>query len=60
MARDDGEPISNGRLDRHAAEIKALRDALFAVLLFGGVALINGILAMLLIALFQSIGWWEI
>ena len=58
--RDDGEPISRGRLDRHAAEIKALRDSLFVAAFFGGVVLINGILAILLIEFFQSIGWWEV
>lgn len=58
--RDDGEPISRGQLDRRAAEIKALRDSLFAAAYFGGVILINGILAILLIEFFQSIGWWEI
>lgn len=58
--RDCGEPISRGQLDRRAAEIRALRDSLFAAILFGGVVLINGILAILLIELFQSIGWWEV
>jgi hypothetical protein len=58
--RDDGEPISRGQLDRHAAEVRALRDSLFAAALFGGVVLINGILAILLIEFFQSIGWWEV
>ena len=58
--RDDGEPISHGQLDRRAAEARALRDALFAVALFTGVVLINGILAILLIELFQTIGWWEV
>ena len=57
---DDGEPISGGQLDRRAAEMKALRDSLFAAAFFGGVVLINGILAILLIAFFQSIGWWEV
>ena len=58
--RDDGEPISRGQLDRRAAEVKALRDSLFAAAVFGGVVLINGILAILLIEFFQSIGWWEV
>lgn len=58
--RDDGEPISRGQLDRRAAEARALRNALFAAALFGGVVLINGILAILLIEFFQSIGWWEV
>lgn len=58
--RDDGEPIIRGQLDRCSVEIRALRDSLFAVGFFGGVVLINGILAILLIEFFQSIGWWEI
>ena len=48
-----------GQLDRKAAEARALRNALFAVSLFTGVVLVNGILAILLIELFQVIGWWE-
>ena len=58
--RDHGEPISRGQLDRRAAEIRALRDALFVAAFFGGVVLINGVLAILLIEFFQSIGWWEV
>lgn len=58
--RDDGEPISRGQLDRRAAEIRALREALFVVAFFGGVVLINGILAIVLIEFFQSMGWWEV
>jgi hypothetical protein len=58
--REDGEPISRRQLDRRAAEIKALRDSLFVAAFFGGVVLINGILAILLIEFLQSIGWWEI
>jgi hypothetical protein len=58
--REDGEPISRGQLDRRAAEIKALRDSLFVAAFFGGVVLINGILAIVLIEFFQSIGWWEV
>jgi len=58
--RDDGEAISAGQLDRRAAEVRALRDSLFAAAVFSGVILINGILAILLIEFFQSIGWWEV
>jgi hypothetical protein len=58
--RDEGEPISRGQLDRRAAEIRALRDTLFVAAFFGGVVLINGVLAILLIEFFQSIGWWEV
>jgi hypothetical protein len=57
---DDGEPISRGQLDRRPAEIKAYRDSLFVVAFFGGVVLVNGVLAILLIEFFQSIGWWEV
>ena len=39
---------------------KALRDSLFVAAFFGGVVLINGILAIFLIEFFQSIGWWEV
>jgi hypothetical protein len=60
VMRDDGEPISRGQLDRHAADVRALRDSLFVAAFFGGVVLINGILAILLIEFFQSIGWWEV
>jgi hypothetical protein len=58
--RDDGEPISRGQLDLRATEIRALRDSLFVAAFFGGVVLINGILAILLIEFFQAIGWWEV
>lgn len=58
--RDDGEPISRGQLDRRAAEIRALRDTLFVAAFFGGAVVINGILAILLIEFFQSIGWSEV
>jgi hypothetical protein len=57
---DDGEPISRGRLDRSGTEMRALRDSLFAAALFGGVVLINGILAIFLIEFLQLIGWWEV
>jgi hypothetical protein len=58
--RDDGEPISRGQVDRRAADGRALRDSLFIVALFGCVVVVNGILAILLIEFFQSIGWWEV
>jgi hypothetical protein len=57
-SRDDGEPISAGRRDRQAAEARTLGNVLFAVALFTGVVLINGILAILLIELFRAAGWW--
>jgi hypothetical protein len=56
--RDDGEPISRGQLDRKAAERRALANALFAVGLFAGVVLVNGLLAILFIELMQAVGWW--
>ena len=49
---------AKGRLDRRAAEARALRDALFGVALFAGVVLVNGILAILFIALMQALGLW--
>jgi len=58
--RDNGEPISRGQLDRGAAEIWTLRDSLFVVALIGGAVLIDGILAILLIEFFQSMGWWPV
>jgi hypothetical protein len=57
---DDGEPISRGHLDRRAAEARALRNTLTFVAVFTGAVLINGILAILLIELFQAIGGWEV
>jgi hypothetical protein len=56
--RDIGEPLSRGQVDRRAAEARALRDALFGVALFTGVVLVNGILAILFIALMQALGLW--
>ena len=59
--RDDGEPMSAGRLspkDRRRIERRALGDALLAAALFGGVVLVGGVLGIVLIALFQSLGWW--
>lgn len=49
LIRDDGEPISVGRRDRHAVERRALSNALFAAALFGGVVLVNGVLFILLL-----------
>jgi hypothetical protein len=58
--RDAGEPVSRGRLDRKAAEARALQNALFAVGLFAGIVLVNGILALLFIGFAQAIGWWDV
>ncbi len=57
--RDQGEPISAGRQDRRAAVGRAFGDVLFAVALFTAVVLVNGILAIMLIELFQAAGWWD-
>jgi hypothetical protein len=57
---DDGEPISRGQVDLRALERRALRNAMFGVALFAGVVLVNGILFILLIGLFQALGWWEV
>ena len=56
--RDGGEPLSRGQLDRRAADARALRDVVFTVALFSGVVLVNGILAILFIALMQALGLW--
>lgn len=56
--RDIGEPLSRGQVDRRSAEARAVRDALFGVALFTGVVLVNGILAILFIALMQALGLW--
>lgn len=56
--RDHGEPISKGQRDIRLAERRALADTLCAVGLFGGVVLVNGILAILLIELWRQLGWW--
>jgi hypothetical protein len=58
--RDDREPISRKQPERRAAEMRTLRDSLFVAAFFSGVVLINGILAILLIEFFRSIGWWEV
>jgi hypothetical protein len=47
-----------GRRDLSAVERRALGDALFAAVVFGGVVLVNGILAILLIELARFLGWW--
>ena len=58
--RDDGEPISRGQTDLEAVEADAFKNTLFAVALFTGVVLVNGILAILLIEFMQAIGWWGV
>ena len=56
--RDAGEPFSGGQIDRRDAEHGALRDALFFAVFVTGAVLVNGILAILFIALMQEIGIW--
>lgn len=56
--RDGGEPLSRGQMDRRAADARAFRDTLLMVGLFTGVVLVNGILAVLLIALMHALGLW--
>jgi hypothetical protein len=56
--RHVGEPLSRGQIDRRADEARALREAMFDVAFFTGVVLINGILAILFIALMQALGLW--
>jgi len=53
-----GEPLSRGQVDRRADEARGLREALFGVAFFTGVVLINGILAILSIALMEALGLW--
>ena len=55
----DGEPIGRGQLDRRSAEGQAFQEAVFATALFTWVVLVNGLLAIFLIELFQTIGCWE-
>jgi hypothetical protein len=55
-ARDAGEPISKGRVNRRAIEARQLRSALLGVALVAGIVLINAVLAILFIALIQSLG----
>ena len=57
---DPGEPIDAGRVDRLKPETEAVRNILYFVALFGGSILISGLLAILLIGWFQSIGVWEV
>lgn len=57
---NEGEPMSKGQIDRHAQDARALRDTLFAVAFFTAVVLINGVLAILFIALMQALGLWGV
>ena len=58
VMRDDGEPISSGRVDRRVGDARALRNALFAVGFFATVVLVNGIFAILGIEALQVLGVW--
>jgi hypothetical protein len=51
-------PVSKGRVDRRSVEARALRNALLGVALFAGIVLFNAIVAVLFIALLQSLGLW--
>ena len=57
--RGDGEPISAGRSGGVASYLEMLRTAMFTVLFFAGVILVNGIIAILVIGFLQSVGLWE-
>ena len=57
--REDGEPISAGRGGGVASYLDIFRSAMFTVLFFAGVILVNGIVAILLIGFLQSVGLWE-
>ena len=59
--RNDREPVSAGYEPGESArqtERRALRDALTAAAIFGGIVLVGGVLAILFIALLQSLGLW--
>jgi hypothetical protein len=61
IVRDDIEPVSPTREppeNPRQTERGALRDALTAAAFFGGIVLLGGILAILFIALLQSLGLW--
>ena len=58
--REDGEPMSAGRDGGVASYLAVFRTAMFTVLFFAGVLLINGIIAILLIGFLQSVGVWEV
>lgn len=55
---DNGEPMSRGQLDRRAADRRVLGTAIWAVALFAGAVLVNGILAILGIEALQTMGVW--
>ncbi len=54
--RPVGEPMSAGRAGTPDA---SLRDIVLVIATFGLVVLINGILAIALIDLLETLGWWE-
>ena len=57
---DDDEQLSATREppENQRSERQALRDALTAAVLFGGIVLLGGVLGILFIALLQSLGLW--
>ena len=52
---DDGEPMAPGRRDRHAAETRAFRNAVLFGVVLGIVAIINAVLGVMLIDVFESL-----
>lgn len=55
----DGEPVESARRGRSEAERRARRDAFIVVALFGAALLINGLLAVAVIAILQALGLWD-
>jgi hypothetical protein len=58
--REDGEPVSAGRGGGVASYLAIFRNAMFTVLFFAGVMLINGLVAILVIGILQSLGIWPV
>ena len=56
--RDTGEPISEGRLARPDPGPLEFADVLTLLAIIAGVVLGSGIAALLLIEVFQALGWW--
>ena len=52
---DDGEPITRGRRDRHAAETRAFGNAVLFAVVLGIVVIINAVLGVMLIDLLGSL-----
>ena len=56
--RHAGEPISQGRLARLDVGPLELGDVLTLVALITGVLLFDGIFGLLLLEVFEALGWW--